>query len=229
MRAADGMICSTSYIARRYRSFNERTWECRNGIDLNRYALQASPTAQGRDDRLGRRRRPQGARWRAGSPRCARSCARARVRFVSVGHPAAAAFVEEFGRERAIAYPSTTIEVYPASMTLFDIAFAPSAENNQFRGKSDLRWLEASALGIPLVAHPDVYPDIEDGVTGVHARTLEEVEAALLRLVDDREERERIGRTGARARRRAPAHRGRRRELGRGAARGRRRHRAGAS
>ena len=47
---------------------------------------------------------------------------------------------------------------------------------------------------MPLVAHPDVYPEIEDGVTGVHARTPEEVEAALLRLIDDAEERERIGR-----------------------------------
>ena len=80
-------------------------------------------------------------------------------------------------------------------MTLFDVSIAPSAENNQFRGKSDLRWLEASAVGIPLVAHPDVYPDIEDGVTGVHASTPDEVEAALLRLIDNREERERIGAT----------------------------------
>jgi glycosyltransferase involved in cell wall biosynthesis len=79
-------------------------------------------------------------------------------------------------------------------MKLFDVAFAPSAENNQFRGKSDLRWLEASALGIPLVAHPEVYPEIEDGVTGLHARGLDEVEAALLRLVDDAALRERIGR-----------------------------------
>ena len=55
-------------------------------------------------------------------------------------------------------------------MTLFDIAIAPSSESNLFKGKSDLRWLEASALGVPLVAHPDVYPEIEDGVTGVHAR-----------------------------------------------------------
>ncbi len=78
-------------------------------------------------------------------------------------------------------------------MRLFDVSIAPSAENNQFRGKSDLRWLEASALGIPLVAHPDVYPEIEDGVTGVHARSVDEVEAALLRLIDDDEERERIG------------------------------------
>ena len=86
-------------------------------------------------------------------------------------------------------------------MTLFDISFAPSAENNQFRGKSDLRWLEASALGIPLVAHPDVYPEIEDGVTGVHARTPDEVEAALLRLVDDAERARAHRPPGARGRR----------------------------
>ena len=36
-------------------------------------------------------------------------------------------------------------------------------------------------------------PDIEDGVTGVHAREPDEVEAALLRLIDNPEERERIG------------------------------------
>src|SRR5918998_4000730 len=120
--------------------------------------------------------------------------ARPEARFVSVGHPAAAEFVEEFPG-RAVAYPSSGIEVYPASMTLFDLSIAPSAENNQFRGKSDLRWLEASAIGIPLVAHPEVYPDIEDGVTGVHARGLDEVEAALLRLIDQPQERERIGRT----------------------------------
>jgi glycosyltransferase involved in cell wall biosynthesis len=78
-------------------------------------------------------------------------------------------------------------------MALFDIAIAPSAENNLFRGKSDLRWLEASALKLPLVAHPDVYTDIEDGVTGLLARTAEEAEEALLRLVDDPELRERVG------------------------------------
>ena len=146
---------------------------------------------------------------------------------MSVGHAAAAEFVEEFGAERAIAYPTAGIEVYPATMSLFDLSIAPSAENNQFRGKSDLRWLEASALGIPLVAHPDVYPDIEDGETGVHASTPDEVEAALLRLIDDPEERERIGRTRARVRRRAPPHRGHGRELARGPRRGPRARRRG--
>jgi glycosyltransferase involved in cell wall biosynthesis len=79
-------------------------------------------------------------------------------------------------------------------MKFFDMAIAPSSESNLFKGKSDLRWLEASALGIPLVAHPETYPGIEDGVTGLHARTPKEVEEALLTLVDDVELRERIGR-----------------------------------
>lgn len=195
MRAVDGMICSTSWIARRYRSFNDRTWECRNGIDLNRYDHRKPK----RDGVVtigfagGVGHKASLARWEPAIRSVMRQ--REHVRFVSVGHAAAAAYVEEFGAERAISYPSSGIEVYPASMALFDVAFAPSAENNQFRGKSDLRWLEASALGIPLVAHPDVYPDIEHDVTGVHARELEEVEAALLRLIDSQEERERIGRT----------------------------------
>lgn len=195
MRAVDGMICSTSFIARRYRSFNDHTWECRNGVDLNRYDYKKPDRGDfvtiGFAGGVGHK--ASLARW---AP-AIRSVMRQRdnVRFVSVGHAAAAPYVEEFGPERAISYPSSGIEIYPASMALFDIAFAPSAENNQFRGKSDLRWLESSALGIPLVAHPDVYPDIEDGVTGVHARELDEVEAALLRLIDSPDERERIGRT----------------------------------
>jgi rhamnosyltransferase len=194
MRAVDGMICSTEWIARRYRAFNPNTWECRNGIDLNRYAWKKPDrhgmVTLGWSGGVGHK--ASLARWEPAIREVMRK--RENVRFVSVGHAAAAAFVEEFGPQRAIPYPSTSIEVYPATMTLFDVAFAPSAENNQFRGKSDLRWLEASAVGVPLVAHPDVYPEIEDGVTGVHARTPEEAEAALLRLIDNASERERIGR-----------------------------------
>jgi glycosyltransferase involved in cell wall biosynthesis len=192
MRVCDGIICSTDYIARRYRSFNDRTWACYNGIDLNRYAIPRPPRTGvtiGWAGGVGHK--ASLARWDSANRAVLR--ARPETRFVSIGYQAAGAFIEEFGPERAIALPSAKIEVYPASMTLFDIAIAPSAENNLFRGKSDLRWLEASALSLPLVAHPDVYPEIEDGVTGVHARTPAEVEAALLRLVDDAGLRERIG------------------------------------
>ena len=192
MRVTDGVICSTPYLARRYRSFNSRTWACRNGIDLRRYAWPRPPregVTLGWSGGVGHK--ASLARWEPAVRAVMR--ARPETRFVSLGHPFARELVEEFGPERAVALPPGKIEVYPASMSLFDIAIAPSAENNLFRGKSDLRWLEASAMRLPLVAHPDVYPEIEDGVTGVFARTPADAEAALLRLVDDAELRERIG------------------------------------
>jgi glycosyltransferase involved in cell wall biosynthesis len=191
MRVVDGIICSTAFIARRYSSFSSRTWECRNGIDLKRYEWPKPPRSGvtiGWAGGVGHRQSL--ARWEPALRNVLRT--RPETRFVSVGHAAAAEFMDEFPG-RAVAYPTAGIEVYPATMSLFDVSIAPSAENNQFRGKSDLRWLEASAVGIPLVAHPDVYPDIEDGVTGVHASSVDEVEAALLRMVDDAAERERIG------------------------------------
>lgn len=192
MRVCDGIVCSTDYLARRYRAFGERTWACYNGIDLPRYA-HPRPWREGVTIGWagGVGHKASLARWEPALRAVLR--ARPQTRFMSAGHPAAAAFVEEFGPERAIAVPPATIEVYPATLSLFDVAIAPSAENNVFRGKSDLRWLEASAARVPLVAHPDVYTEITDGVTGVHARTLAEVEAALLALVDDRARRERIG------------------------------------
>jgi glycosyltransferase involved in cell wall biosynthesis len=192
MRLADGVICSTTYLARQYASFNQRIWVCRNGLDLARYDLEPPPRTGvtiGWAGGIGHK--ASLARWEPAVREVLRK--RDEARFVSVGYGAAAEYLEEFGPQRAIGLPSGKIEVYPASMTTFDIAIAPSSESNLFKGKSDLRWLESSALGIPLVAHPETYSGIEDGVTGVHARTPKEVEAALLDLVDDREKRERIG------------------------------------
>jgi glycosyltransferase involved in cell wall biosynthesis len=193
MRVTDGIVCSTDYLARRYRRFNERTWACYNGIDLNRYAWP-TPAREGVTIGWagGVGHKASLARWEPGVREVLRK--RPEARFMSVGYGAAVDFIEEFGQQRAIGLPSGKIEVYPAAMKFFDMAIAPSSESNLFKGKSDLRWLEASALGIPLVAHPETYPGIEDGVTGLHARTPKEVEEALLTLVDDAELRERVGR-----------------------------------
>ena len=83
MRVCDGIICSTDYIARRYRAFND----AHVGV-LQRHRPQAlrhaAPAAHGRDDRLGRRRRPQGlaralgARAPRGPARPARGALRVR-------------------------------------------------------------------------------------------------------------------------------------------------------
>ena len=192
MRAADGIICSTEWLARRYRSLNPRTWVCRNGIDARRFELTRPP-------------RPHvGVGWAGGTGHTASVKPwvqevgavmrhRAEVHFVSVGQPFAQWLEPEFGAERCLAIPFTALEVYPSAMTHFDVALAPAGKGGYFQGKSDLRWLEASALGIPTIADPGVYPEIEHGVTGFHASTPQEMGAILGELVADEALRRRVG------------------------------------
>jgi glycosyltransferase involved in cell wall biosynthesis len=192
MRAADAMLVSTEWLADRYRSLNPTTFVCRNGLDLKRYALT----------------RPQrdyvtigwaGATGHANSMRPwldqVANVLRRRpdTRFVSIGQKFADQLAVEFGPERSLSIPWAPFDTYPAAMTLMDIALAPAGQDNFYRGKSDLRWLEAGALGIPLVADPHVYPEIEPGVTGFHVASPAEVTEQLIKLVDDRELRERVG------------------------------------
>jgi glycosyltransferase involved in cell wall biosynthesis len=193
MRACDGIICSTDYIAARYRTFNPSVWVCQNGLDLGRYALTrcerelvtigwAGGTAH----------RPALLPWLR--ELLVVMDERPATRFMSVGVPGyASPFAERYGDARAIGLAWAPIESYPAAMASFDIALAPAADNAFFRGKSDLRWLEASALGVPIVADPLLYPAIEDGVTGLCATTPAAARAAILALVDDAVLRARIG------------------------------------
>ena len=115
------------------------------------------------------------------------------VRFMSVGEPFASVIEPQFGAGRAVSVPFIELDSYPSAMANFDIALAPAGATNFYRAKSDLRWLERCALGIPTIADPVVYDEIEEGVTGFHAATAEEAEALLRRLVDDREGRLRVG------------------------------------
>jgi hypothetical protein len=191
MRAADGVICSTDWLAQRYRSVNPRTWTCRNGIDLARYALTRPA------------REHVGIGWAGGTGHTASAKPWVAevgtimrelpaTRFISVGQPFAKWLEPEFG-SRTLAVPFTALEVYPGAMTHFDISLAPAGRGDYFKGKSDLRWLEAAALGIPCVADPDVYPEIEHGVTGFHASTPAEMGAIVRELVADPALRDRVG------------------------------------
>jgi len=96
--------------------------------------------------------------------------------------------------DTGLAVPFTALEVYPAAMTHFDISLAPAGKGAYFKGKSDLRWLEAAAMSLPCIADPEVYPEIEHGVTGFHAATPAEMGAILRELVADADLRERVGR-----------------------------------
>jgi len=48
-------------------------------------------------------------------------------------------------------------------------------------------------MSLPCIADPDVYPEIEHGVTGLHAATPAEAAGHLHKLAGSRELRERIG------------------------------------
>jgi glycosyltransferase involved in cell wall biosynthesis len=192
LRAVDGIICSTPWLAERYGSLNPRTFVCRNGIDLKRYAL----TRPARDY--------VGIGWSGATghrlamePWLAQVATvmveRPETHFVSVGQSFATALEKHFGPERCLSIPFTALDTYPASMTLYDIALAPAGDSTFYRGKSDLRWLEASALGLPIIADPVVYPDIEHGVTGFHAATPAQMGAILRELVADEPLREQVG------------------------------------
>ena len=192
LRAVDGIICSTPWLADRYGSLNPSTYVCRNGIDLKRYALtppERDYVGVGWSGATGHllAMRP----WLAQVEQVMHE--RPEVRFFSVGQPFSTLLSGTIAPERAMDIPFTALDTYPASMTLYDIALAPAGDSSFFRGKSDLRWLEASAMGLPIIADPVVYPDIEHGVTGFHASTPEEMGEILRELVADEPLRKRVG------------------------------------
>jgi glycosyltransferase involved in cell wall biosynthesis len=192
MRVCDGVICSTEYLARRYRSIHSRTWVCRNAIDLPRYRFTRPATDTvtiGWAGGTGHREAMEP--WLPAIE--AVLAARPQTRFMTIGEPFAHRLVSRFGADRCIALPSAPMESYPAAMASFDVALAPAGRSTFYQGKSDLRWLESSALGVPLVADPNVYPEIEDRVTGFHVESPTDVERTLLELVDDAELRTRVG------------------------------------
>lgn len=192
MRVADGLICSTDWLAGRYRAFNPRVRVCRNGLDLGRYAMtrpHRDAPVIGWAGATGHTRAVEP--WLAAVVDVMRR--RPDIGFVSIGQPFHQSVGALVGEDRCTGIPFTMIEAYPAAMTLMDIAIAPAGRSNFFRGKSDLRFLEAGALGIATVADPVVYPTLRHGITGLHAATPAEARDRLLALVDDRELRERLG------------------------------------
>lgn len=192
MRACDAMICSTEYIAKKYRKLNPNVYVCRNGIDLRRYKLgkpERSTINIGWAGSTGHQKMMMP--WLNHIAGLMHT--RPEVNFVSIGMPFATALQPIFGEERAIAIPWAAIEQYPAAMTMFDVALAPGGGNSWFKGKSDLRWLEASALSIPVIGRPSVYREMEDGVTGFHATGPHELVEPLNRLLDDPELRHTVG------------------------------------
>jgi glycosyltransferase involved in cell wall biosynthesis len=193
MRACDGLIVSTDFLAQRYRALNGNVWVCRNGLDLGRYAV--TPPRDGDHVTIGwaggTGHREAMLPWVEAVARVLEQ--RPQARFMTVGEPFASLLAPKFGEQRATSIPFIELDSYPSAMANFDIALAPATNTNFYRAKSDLRWLEASALGAPAIADPLVYDEIDDGVTGFHATDAATAERLMLRLIDDADERRRVG------------------------------------
>lgn len=86
------------------------------------------------------------------------------------------------------------IDDYPHELAKLgiDIGLAPLRDNQFNRAKSNLRWLEYSALKIPTVASP-VEPFNDKYYVGCYALEVEDWVDRLSELIDDRGERERLG------------------------------------
>lgn len=197
MRECDGMIVSTEFLQKKYRRFNPNTYLCENALDLNRYDLTIPE------------RKTINIGWagatghkKAVEPWLHQVIGIMRMHpetaFVSVGQPFAMAVQQILGEGRAIAVPFAQIEQYPAAMTMFDIALAPAGHGAFFRGKSDLRWLEAGALGVPIIADNVVYPKITNGVDGFVVQHAQQVSPILRQLVTDEELRTTVGQNARR-------------------------------
>lgn len=189
MAVCDGLIVSTPWLARRYRRHNPHVYVCRNGIEARRYQEFELPA-----------RKTLNIGW-AGGEGHLEAVSRwlpsvgiildefPETRFISMGLPVARMLNRP---SRAAALPFIGIENFPAALCNFDIAIAPAGRGHFYAAKSDLRWLETGALGIPLVADPFVYTEIEDGRTGLVAENARHATIQLRRLVVDAGKRQQI-------------------------------------
>jgi glycosyltransferase involved in cell wall biosynthesis len=192
MKACDGMLCSTEFLAKTYRKYNENTFICRNGIEGYRYKDLELPKREGIHVGWAGGEGHQGnvLPWIRQVEHLMRDDDR--LRFFCVGLDFIGQMKRE-SQEKAIHIPFVLMELFPGVLCNFDIALAPAGGNNFFRAKSDLRWIETGALGIPLVADPFVYHDLKDGVTGLTAKDPQEVFAAVKQLANNEELRLEIG------------------------------------
>lgn len=88
----------------------------------------------------------------------------------------------------------------PAVLASFDVNLAPLEQGNPFcEAKSELKWLEAAAVGVPTVASPTApfRAAIRNGETGFLAATTEEWVEAIRLLATDPARRQAVGEAAA--------------------------------
>jgi glycosyltransferase involved in cell wall biosynthesis len=215
--AADRCTTTTETLAARCRALGRATAVLPNGLDPHAPSPETDVPSDGVEVRLG---------YFSGTPTHQRDFA--------VAAPALARILEEFAFVRLRVVGALALREFPAlgrfgarvesrplvpwealrdEVADVDVSLAPLEVGNPYcEAKSEIKWIEAAAVGVPTVASATApfQAAIADGETGFLARTEDEWHQALARLVSDAALRRRVGDAARRVveARYAPAHLG---------------------
>lgn len=192
MRLADGVICSTDWLADRCRMMNPNVAVARNMLDLERYERVEEPvrdsgTVIGWAGGTGHREALRSVM----EPLTDVLVENEDVHFAMLGDDMSGMFGKVL-RDRVHHLPWSPLQLYPELMAAFDMVIAPAQENDFYRAKSQLRFYEACAMGLPTVGAP-MYDEIVRHDTGFIAETSDDWYRHLTYLVKNPEVRVNMG------------------------------------
>ncbi len=193
MDKCDAMICSTDFLSNQYKKYNPNQYVCKLGIDTSRYVNIEFPA---REDSVTIGWSGHAGHHHAVGPWLEEIIKimdlYENVNFMSIGIHYADILAPRFPGRTCSALP-TTIENYPYTLTSFDISIAPSHCSKYHLSKSDLRWVESAAMGIPCVVAPEIYPEVEDYETGLVATTPKDAGDCIMEYIESEDLRKKIG------------------------------------
>lgn len=192
---SNGIIVSTEYLRQVFEKLNPNVWVIPNAIDFEIWDNLKKPKKRNKKIRIG---------WAGGGshvkdlefilPAIENVLkTHKNVEFHFLGG-APASFLN---KDRVNAYVKWyPIDKYPQGLRDLDldIAIAPLRDNAFNRGKSNLRWLEYSAMKVPTIAsRVEPFKCIEDGKTGLLATEVDEWERHLVELIEHENLRKYLG------------------------------------
>ncbi len=103
-------------------------------------------------------------------------------------------FFQALETENKVFYGTAEYAKYLKLMSACDVMLLPLKDTKFKRCKSDIKFVEAAAAGLAVIASPTVYAGtIEDGRTGMIARSIKDWPAMLEQLVLDNSLRKKLG------------------------------------
>lgn len=164
LREVDGIIAATPWLVEKCKNYNPSVELARNGLDLERYRRYNKQAG----DKLV-------LGWAGGTGHAGafglvvpalEQILEERPNTVVhlVGDDHSGMFASGF-QDRVKHIVWSDMSFYPRHLAQFDINLAPARESDFYKAKSQLRFYEACAVGVPTVGHY-MYDEIQNHVTG---------------------------------------------------------------